>query len=515
MFCNVCGKPNRDGAKFCRFCGNKLEEDIVCPRCGSAMDEDDLFCEKCGYKKGEEKVEKPVEKAKEEYPVFESETPIDYGDTKPIIEEYEITHSDKTIEDYCFDKYEEVPDMANPYDFSKDKYDMGIKDEKPAEETFYKEEKKDRENFYVEDKKVLSSLYKEEKKPEKVKEVPSNEPILPEKKEVGFVPKNYNGKRINIMLLIVSFVIIAMMFLPYFSSRKTDEYVRNSFAALSKENFMNYITFFKFFFSNTTIVINEKVDKLYYLVIIAGATIVLISMMKIFISAISKIKEQKFNEKYDKPFVVCFVATLSMYVALGLNSIPIYIVLSLSLAVLLFKYFYEKKYSASELIKTTFLFVILGIFLLSMRNIGINISNASYSKFGIGSYFEGIINSGVLNGYEDYEKDLISFLGWATSFSLAISTFFGIVVLIKIIRAVYADERHYMPIISMSISLGSVFLAFFFLAFAKSNCNKKEVVTNCGFNGWTVVVILSAIALCALFGLMNYSLNKTKKKEKK
>src|SRR4029453_15876473 len=46
MICANCQHQNRENAKFCKACGNKLE--LTCPRCGSVNDPDAAFCDHCG-----------------------------------------------------------------------------------------------------------------------------------------------------------------------------------------------------------------------------------------------------------------------------------------------------------------------------------------------------------------------------------------------------------------------------------------------------------------------------------
>ncbi len=48
MICLQCRIENREGAKFCKKCGAKLE--IVCPECSSLLAPDSLFCDECGAK---------------------------------------------------------------------------------------------------------------------------------------------------------------------------------------------------------------------------------------------------------------------------------------------------------------------------------------------------------------------------------------------------------------------------------------------------------------------------------
>jgi len=47
MRCPGCQLHNREGAKFCKECGTKLER--KCPSCGYLFESDALFCDECGY----------------------------------------------------------------------------------------------------------------------------------------------------------------------------------------------------------------------------------------------------------------------------------------------------------------------------------------------------------------------------------------------------------------------------------------------------------------------------------
>ena len=47
MKCPKCQFENREGAKFCKKCGNKLE--LACPSCGHAYEPDSVFCDECGH----------------------------------------------------------------------------------------------------------------------------------------------------------------------------------------------------------------------------------------------------------------------------------------------------------------------------------------------------------------------------------------------------------------------------------------------------------------------------------
>ena len=47
MRCPECQFENREGAKFCKKCGAKLE--LACPKCNSDLTPDSFFCDECGY----------------------------------------------------------------------------------------------------------------------------------------------------------------------------------------------------------------------------------------------------------------------------------------------------------------------------------------------------------------------------------------------------------------------------------------------------------------------------------
>ena len=50
MLCPKCEFENREGAKFCIGCGNKLE--IACSKCSHLNPPESMFCEECGSKIG-------------------------------------------------------------------------------------------------------------------------------------------------------------------------------------------------------------------------------------------------------------------------------------------------------------------------------------------------------------------------------------------------------------------------------------------------------------------------------
>lgn len=47
MKCPKCQTENKEGAKFCKKCGGKLE--LLCPTCGHTYEADSLFCGECGH----------------------------------------------------------------------------------------------------------------------------------------------------------------------------------------------------------------------------------------------------------------------------------------------------------------------------------------------------------------------------------------------------------------------------------------------------------------------------------
>ena len=47
MKCPKCQRENREGAMFCKRCGNRLE--AACPQCGNMNEPDSTFCDKCGH----------------------------------------------------------------------------------------------------------------------------------------------------------------------------------------------------------------------------------------------------------------------------------------------------------------------------------------------------------------------------------------------------------------------------------------------------------------------------------
>jgi len=47
MDCSNCGRANRAGANFCRFCGTHFA--LACPMCRTVLAEDSAFCDNCGF----------------------------------------------------------------------------------------------------------------------------------------------------------------------------------------------------------------------------------------------------------------------------------------------------------------------------------------------------------------------------------------------------------------------------------------------------------------------------------
>ena len=69
MKCPQCRLENREGAKFCKKCGAKLE--LVCPKCSTLLTPDCLFCDECGSK-----VSKLLERAPKDLSLDEKLTKI-------------------------------------------------------------------------------------------------------------------------------------------------------------------------------------------------------------------------------------------------------------------------------------------------------------------------------------------------------------------------------------------------------------------------------------------------------
>ena len=52
MKCPECQFDNREGAKFCKECGAKLE--VACLECGTIYELSSKFCDECGYRLDQE-----------------------------------------------------------------------------------------------------------------------------------------------------------------------------------------------------------------------------------------------------------------------------------------------------------------------------------------------------------------------------------------------------------------------------------------------------------------------------
>lgn len=48
IVCQLCGKPNRSGARFCAFCGNTFVQKRFCTNCGKEIKVGKKFCSGCG-----------------------------------------------------------------------------------------------------------------------------------------------------------------------------------------------------------------------------------------------------------------------------------------------------------------------------------------------------------------------------------------------------------------------------------------------------------------------------------
>jgi class 3 adenylate cyclase/tetratricopeptide (TPR) repeat protein len=59
MKCSKCQYENREGAKFCKGCGGKLE--LSCPSCGCPYQPGDRFCDECGHDLRDSKKSPPID----------------------------------------------------------------------------------------------------------------------------------------------------------------------------------------------------------------------------------------------------------------------------------------------------------------------------------------------------------------------------------------------------------------------------------------------------------------------
>lgn len=48
--CPKCGVKNKEGATYCKTCGEPLNASLICGKCGTANPMDAEFCDKCGNK---------------------------------------------------------------------------------------------------------------------------------------------------------------------------------------------------------------------------------------------------------------------------------------------------------------------------------------------------------------------------------------------------------------------------------------------------------------------------------
>ena len=76
-----CQFENREGAKFCKKCGNKLE--LLCPACGHPYQVDSIFCDECGYNFSPRK-EASNEISETESLPYSPSTDIPFNDVDPI-----------------------------------------------------------------------------------------------------------------------------------------------------------------------------------------------------------------------------------------------------------------------------------------------------------------------------------------------------------------------------------------------------------------------------------------------
>jgi len=58
MLCPKCQFDNREGARFCKECGEKLE--LSCPKCNALITPDSKFCDECGHDLSKPKITPPV-----------------------------------------------------------------------------------------------------------------------------------------------------------------------------------------------------------------------------------------------------------------------------------------------------------------------------------------------------------------------------------------------------------------------------------------------------------------------
>lgn len=63
MKCKNCCVENETGNKFCRNCGNNLQEVILCQNCGAGLDQISKFCTSCGHSVHDVRLEQPAKEA--------------------------------------------------------------------------------------------------------------------------------------------------------------------------------------------------------------------------------------------------------------------------------------------------------------------------------------------------------------------------------------------------------------------------------------------------------------------
>ena len=102
MKCPNCNNEITDNAKFCRYCGTKIEtqpEQAKCPKCGALNRQGATFCDSCGAKMRED--ETPKDSSVTSSPSSVSEKNINDNDKN-----YENSNeTEKTDPDENFKKF--------------------------------------------------------------------------------------------------------------------------------------------------------------------------------------------------------------------------------------------------------------------------------------------------------------------------------------------------------------------------------------------------------------------------